>query len=231
MTKYYKILTPGMYSAEKENHQWEPGVWYTVPYRKPIVVREWGFHGTDSPYAEWWKWGCFVWEIEQRGDMDVKNDLRSSREARVTVQVPHPQWLQNAIDFVDSIKDVKFGQPDGNPLPEWKLFSHRNAAWDAAWGAAEDAAWGAAWSAAGDAARGAARDAAWSAAEDAAWGAAWSVARDAARDASLYGSCLIAADLIDPKHVEHARRRWEVWAKGYALLCDVDGVLYVYEER
>lgn len=24
--------------------------------------------------------------------------------------------------FLDSIKDVKFLQPDGNPLPEWKLF-------------------------------------------------------------------------------------------------------------
>jgi hypothetical protein len=30
------------------------------------------------------------------------------------------------------------------------------------------------------------------------------------------------------KHLAHTKARWEVWQKGYGLLCDVDGVLYVY---
>ena len=30
------------------------------------------------------------------------------------------------------------------------------------------------------------------------------------------------------KHLKHTKARWEVWQKGYGLLCDVDGVLYVY---
>ena len=62
------------------------------------------------------------------------------------------------------------------------------AAWDAAWAAARDAAWAAAGGAAWDAAWAAARDAAWAAARDAAWaaagGAAWDAAWAAARDAA-----------------------------------------------
>jgi hypothetical protein len=131
----------------------------------------------------------------------------------------------------------------------------QDAAWDAAWGgaqdAAQDAARDAAWAAAGrtarDAAQDAARDAAWRAAwggaqdgaQDAAWRAAWraawggarDVARDAVRDASLYVvTQYVCRDLpLDPKHREHAAQRWDVWQRGYGLVGEVDGVLYVYE--
>jgi hypothetical protein len=55
-------------------------------------------------------------------------------------------------------------------------------------------------------------------------------ARDAARAAALYISTeFTCADLaIDDKHREYVRKRWQVYQKGYAVLCDVDGVLYVY---
>jgi hypothetical protein len=83
------------------------------------------------------------------------------------------------------------------------------AARNAAWAAARAAAWDAAWDAAGNAAR------------DAAW--------DAARDAQLKAMSIICTGLkIDPKHIKHINDRWEVWKRGYALLCDVDGVFYVY---
>ena len=111
----------------------------------------------------------------------------------------------------------------------------RDAAWGAAGGAARDAAWGAAGGAAWGAARGAARDAAWGAAWDAARGAALDAARGAARDAArgaaLISDYIIVADLKfkdKKKHLVHVKARWEVWQKGYGLLCDVDGVLYVY---
>lgn len=57
-------------------------------------------------------------------------------------------------------------------------------------------------------------------------------ARAAAGDARLMvlvGS--ICFDLnIDSKHREHARARWDVWQRGYGLLCDVNGIFYVYEK-
>ena len=66
----------------------------------------------------------------------------------------------------------------------------------------------------------------------AAGAAAGDAAGDAAWDASLYTRVeFICAGLdLEEKHREHARARWEVWSKGYGLLCDVDGVLYVYEK-
>ena len=71
----------------------------------------------------------------------------------------------------------------------------------------------------------------WDAARGAARGAAWGAARDAARGAALISDYLITSDLDfkdKAKHLAHAKARWEVWQKGYGLLCDVDGVLYVY---
>jgi hypothetical protein len=33
---------------------------------------------------------------------------------------------------------------------------------------------------------------------------------------------------VPQQHRDHAAARWRVWQKGYALLCDVNVVLYVY---
>jgi len=83
------------------------------------------------------------------------------------------------------------------------------------WDAARDAARGAAWDAAWGAARGAARDAAW----DAAW--------DAAFYTRVKHICFGLK--LDAKFRLHAEARWKVWEKGYCLLCDVNGTLYVYK--
>jgi len=165
-------------------------------------------------------------------------------------------WKKYIDEFVKELKTADYWfKNDGKPNPEWKLFetraAARNAARNAAWDAARNAAWDAAW----DAARGATRGAAWDAAWDAAWGAArdaardatWGVARgaargvvrgaargaarDAARDATCFCSLFVCMDLdINFKHFEHMNKRMEVWRKGYGLLCDVDGVLYVYKK-
>jgi len=71
------------------------------------------------------------------------------------------------------------------------------------------------WDAARAAARDAARDAAWDAAGAAAWAAA----------------CRIVKDKLDRKHIKHVEARMQVWRKGYALLCDVDGTLFVYAKK
>ena len=117
-----------------------------------------------------------------------------------------PQSVQTKLfSFMDTIPKVKFFKLDGKPKKEWKIFYGDN--WDAAWGAARDAA--------GDAAR----------------DAAWDAAGDAAGDFSLEARIIVASDLDykdKAKHQAHVDARFEVWRKGYGLLCDVNGVLYVY---
>lgn len=123
-------------------------------------------------------------------------------------------------EHIDSIRTVDYFSGSG-PLPEGcKLYKTR----DAAWAAAKGAEWDAAWDAAGDAALLAAEDAAWDAAGDAAWDAA----RDAAGDAALLAICLLVQGLIDPKHLAYALMRWAIWAAGYGVAVEVDGVHYCY---
>jgi hypothetical protein len=109
---------------------------------------------------------------------------------------------------------------------------------DAALKTALDAAGKAAMDAVHGAVRGAARDdtaIVWRAALRAAPGATLDVVRDdaaqeAARDAALVAGYLAVGDLDfkdKDKYSEHALARWEVWQKGYVLLGDIDGKLYV----
>ena len=135
-------------------------------------------------------------------------------------------------EYIDSIESVDYFSGSG-PLPEGcKLYKTRDAAWaaakgaewDAEWDAALDAAWAAAWDAAGDAAWDAAR----TAARDAAGDAARTAARDAAGDAALLAICLLVQGLIDPKHLAYALMRWAIWAAGYGVAVEVDGVHYCY---
>jgi hypothetical protein len=53
-------------------------------------------------------------------------------------------------------------------------------------------------------------------------------AYDSACDSALYASCLIS----DPglPHSKQVTDRLDVWLRGYGLLCDVNGVLYVYKK-
>ncbi len=123
-------------------------------------------------------------------------------------------WWYNVEKFIEAIKQIKWLDGHGEIKAEWKIFDTRDAAGDAASDAASDAAWGAA------------KDAAQVAAWDAARVAAWDAAGDAARVAALYARCLIA----DPglPHSRHATERLEVWLRGYGLVCDINGILYVY---
>jgi len=140
-------------------------------------------------------------------------------------------------ELLAEIPKVPFFKQVGPPKKAWRVFTAPtlDAARDAARGAARGAAWDAAWGAARGAARGAAWDATWGAAWDATWGAAWDAtwgaARGAARDFALAAQLLVVADLEYPgkaKHQKHVKERLEVWRRGWGLLCDVDGVLYVY---
>ena len=131
-------------------------------------------------------------------------------------------------EFLVELRTAKYWfENDGNPNAEWLLFETRDAARNAARNAAGDAAWDAAW----DAARNAAWDAARNAAGVAAWDAAWDAARNAAWDAALFARMIICMGLkIENKHLLCVNARMEVWRKGYGLLCDINGKLYVYKK-
>jgi hypothetical protein len=147
-------------------------------------------------------------------------------------------WWPTAL--IEEARTLKYFDNHAEPLPEWKLFATRRAAedaWDAtreaavaAGDAAEKSAWNAAWNAALDAARKAALEAALEAARGAARKAAWDAAWGAAGDAALLACCQVAFyNKPRNKHLRHAKKRREVWQRGYGCLCDVDGVLYCYK--
>jgi hypothetical protein len=157
--------------------------------------------------------------------MTTQTDFENKPEIKAL-----PEAVQKKlVSFIyTEIPKIPFFKPDGKPKKEWKIFYGDT--WDAAYGAAYGAARDAAYGAARDATRGAAWDAAYDAAYDAASGAAWG----AARDAAIMSDYLITSDLKfkdKDKHLKHVLARWEVWQKGYGLLCDVDGVLYVYDVK
>lgn len=159
-------------------------------------------------------------------------------------------------EYIDSIESVDYFSGSG-PLPEGcKLYetraAARAAAGVAAWAAARGYAWDAAQDAAWDAAEGAGRTAEWDAVRTAAWvaalaavrtaadiaagvaargharAAARDAARDAAGDAALLAICLLVQGFIGPKHLAYALMRWAIWAAGYGVAVEVDGVHYCY---
>jgi len=157
-------------------------------------------------------------------------------KCRVLEELEKPTWVSETEAFIESIRTVQWLKPRHAPLKAWQHFPTWDAARAAAWDAAGAAAWDAAWAAAWDAARAAAWAAAWDAAGAAAWDAAWAAAGAAARAAA--GDAARAAalerithDLDYPeKHKRHLRARWDVWKRGYGLVCDVDGVLFTFGE-
>jgi hypothetical protein len=237
---------------------WRPGEWHEVTGALELCRNGLHLTDERGVWRDWITADGVVWEAEvpkglpgeRVGTLDDASDRKIAvRRARLLRPMPEPDWWAAAKRFVrEDIPAVPWLQPDGNPDPSWRVFSAeswaaagdaaKDAAWDAAWGAARGAAWGAARGAAKDAARDAAWDAAWDAAKDAArdaaraaaWDAAWDAAMDAAWDAATYVliHCVSGDLAVSQEHRDRAAARWEVWRKGYALLCDADGVLFVY---
>ena len=169
-----------------------------------------------------------------------------------------PTHVQEHIDSLKAVAYFSGSSPlpEGCKLYETRAAA-RTASGIAAWAAARGYAWDAAGAAAWDAAEDAARTAAWTAVRAAAWDAAqtgaltaalaaaltavdvaaWDAvdvaageaAWDAAGDAALAAVCLLMRDLIDPKHLAYARQRWAIWAAGYGVAAEVDGVHYCYK--
>ena len=221
-SKLYKVLVDGR-SCHGGNMVWSlpkgrrAGRWHA--HDGDLVPCSSGLH-LKKDYVKWLKAGCESYEAEADGEIVERDDDKVvCKRVRLLRRVTVPVWWNRVEEFVASIKGVPFFRMTDGVRPEWRVFSGKT--WAAAWDAGGAAAWDAAW----DAARAAARAAAWDAARDAARDAAW----DAAWDAALYADSLIAPKgTIAQKHIDHIKARWDVWRRGYGLLCDVNGVLYVY---
>jgi hypothetical protein len=193
-------------------------------------------------------WVLKVDEEKTLPDWFTKNREKADRKCYAALfaylKVCH---IAEVAEFVDSLKKIKYFDMHGKLKKEWKMFYGNT--WSAARSAADSAAYSAAYSAARSAARSAADSAAYSAARSAAYSAARSAARSAAdsaarsaADSAAYSAAdsaalltrfIVISDLVKKdkklqKHFQHAEKEMEVWKRGWALLTDVNGVLYVY---
>ena len=226
MTSYYKVLTSNGRSTFQD-YQWplphdgQAGAWVDAHDPGPLELCGNGIHVTSwgGVWANWIVTNGVIYRVEIEGDTvgdidDVEKErkiaARRARLTRVVTRAECPDWWQETQAFIDELPVLPWLRPDGNPDPTWQLFPT--------------------WSAARSAARSAAESAAWSAARSAARSAAWGAARSAARSAVLTTTALICSDLsLAPEHLDYTTARMNVWRKGYGLLYDVDGILYVYE--
>ena len=106
--------------------------------------------------------------------------------------------FSEVVEFIDSLKKIRWFSAEGKTKKGWKVFYGKT------WDAARDAAGGAAWD------------------------ATWDAAGGAARNAALRARTIIVSEILDKKYIRHAKARMEVWARGYGLRYDVNGILYVY---
>ncbi len=164
------------------------------------------------------------------------------------------QIRQKLIGFIyKEIPKTKFFKPDGKPDKEWEIFYGSN--WDLALESALAEAWrvtrGSAWLPEWVLEKKSLWDSAMSSASIYIWNATWGLERESARlvvrsaaknsvyelakdavwDAVLYSEYILVNDIqFEGKEngMAQANARWKVWQKGYGLLCDIDGVFYVY---
>lgn len=254
--KLYKILVDGCSCHNSQNKMaWDlpegkrPGKWHEV--KGYIIPCENGLHLTDYDHIGiWFMPGCQIFEVETRGKCIRSGDKWVAGAVRLIKSVPMPDYLLKAFAFVDTVKNIPFFKPTKPPKPEWKFFE----TWDAAWRAsqrmvsrdkARKAAWNAAQSASLDVVR---VKEVWIEVLNTLYSMAldsvldkkmgmvrlvdWDIADSLPRDMELMVQVEICDNLsLDQKHITCAKNRWEVWQMGYALLCEVDDVLYVYKRE
>lgn len=150
--------------------------------------------------------------------------------------------------------DIAWMQPDGTveDSDEIKLFETREDAEEAVDGPEYEELWDSSrpdiWADARSRAIESGRNYEWKEAWHAAFAAARDAAFDAAKDTPLFTRrrhafyaamdaayqfvmCNICGDLqVEEKHREYVRKRFDIWRHGYGVLCEINGVLYVYKK-
>jgi hypothetical protein len=203
--KYYKCLRLNRASWHDEKFVW--------PLRKSIEVKEAtrgkpcgvGLHLAKS-INDVFQYGGFpalVFEAKPLSPILGEDETKIRVAKARLVKDVTPDYVLAVNKFLATIPKINWFKNHRPPKPEWKMFDTRNSAYNAAY----------------DAARAAASD------------AARNAAYDAASDAAIFAVMLICQGLkLDKKDHDHIKARWEVWQRGYGLLCDVDEVLCVYRK-
>lgn len=268
MTTLYKVLVDGKaahggeytYDLPTQNADgtWTPGYW-TTPVSDVAVCR-FGYHLTERA-TDWLIHGCSVYLAEGRGTAvsDQVSEQRKIAYESVRLLRPAPEAVPNywtrTEAFIASIEHTRLGKPDGNPDPDWKLFTDRSliAAKHAAHIAVLREAGGIGPNSPLNNRRSFARHASETALTSARRALMTCSIQEATRaqvskllttkipspeqssiikDALTAASMLLASDLHVTKYLRDlAHQCWEVWRKGYILYGEVSGELYVYAQE
>jgi len=233
--KYYKVLRTNRASWHDKSFVW--------PLHKPVEVKDVGPEGPCGPglhlarsVDDGFRYARFparVFEVTPLGPV-LGEDRMKIRVAKAQLDEEITLgWVRKVNAFIKSLKQIPWFEGAKPPRKTWRLFETQDAARDAIRNTVRNAARNAAWNAIGDTVRkiaiSIARDIARDAVREAVWGTSVDASWDAAWDAGLHAQMLVCDGLdLDPTHVRHTRARMDVWRRGYGLLCDIKGVLYVY---
>ena len=187
--------------------KWKVEKWYK--FKGDLKMCESGYHLTTNP-SEWFKAFCDIYKAETKDkNPEFNGDKCVVRTAKITTKLSKEE--RSKFDKNNVEKEIaKLPTPIQTKLQDFiskdiqrvrffKPDGKPKKEWKIFYGDT------------------------WDAARDAAW--------DAARDAALVSSIIITSDLEFKdceKHRKYAQARWEVWKKGYGVVFDVNGVLYVY---
>ena len=247
MTDYYKVTHPDGGSFHDPGFKWRTGETVKVDNPDPPGIDcGRGVHlakSIDAAFQMNAKFPARVFRIEPRSEILCETDDKIRVAEAWCGDDITPIWVTRVNRFLKQIPRTPWFKRVKPPRKHWKMFKTRDSVRASAWvsalvsarasagASARASAWVSARASARDSARDSAGDSAGDSARDSAWDSAWDSARDSAWDSALYAQLLVVSDLdtLDHKHVLHIKRRWDVWQRGYGLLCDVDGVLYVYE--
>ena len=201
-----------------------------------------GYHLAKTPEAAigYGRFPCRLAIAEPCGHI-VGEDHEKIRvtSARIVRWIPKPKWVKETERFLATIPGVKWMSLEGDVDPAWRVFdTHASAHASARASAYDDSAYDSAYASACGSACGSARASArasacasayHASAYDSACASAYDSACASARDSALMAAMCVCSDLpLDQKHRDHAKARWDVWKRGYGLLCDVGGILFVY---
>lgn len=209
---------------------WIPGEW--SPRIDEVGICRIGYHLTSKP-ERWLTHGCTVYEAEAGSVSDWRGDKIVCHSARLLRPDPEaiPSYWRNAERFILDLQETPWARPDGNPDPAWTI---ANGSVRLAGGGTRPTA--------------RTRQFVERAGREIAYYRViryvghivttsriytdrfpWSVGNCAYLDAKSMAAVLVVRDLgIDQETIDRIEQRWNVWAKGYILLGEIDGVLHVY---
>lgn len=241
--KLYKVLVDGQsahggmftWSLPEPDGDggWIPGEW--SPRIDDVKICKVGYHLTYTP-EQWLTYGCGAYEAGTDSVSDWEGDKIVCHSARLLRPAPEmiPSYWRDAERFILDLQETPWASPDGNPDPAWTV---TNGLFWSEFGGIRPMAMARVFAERAErAGRKIAYDRVLMDVRDIVTAShiytdrfPWGVGISAQLDAKAMATVLIVRDLgIDQATVNRIEQRWNVWAKGYILLGEIDGVLHVY---